>query len=241
MGRVAKGILFFVGVAVLFLLFQYQFMPRDSFDSWNLPLTGKVIYLDPGHGGPDGGAGDDEALEKDIALEVALKLRDYLQQQGALVLMTRETDTDLADPEIRGYSRRKTDDLKKRLELINESEADLFLSVHLNSIPSPRWSGAQTFFAPHNADNKRAAKLIQDELVLNLENTNREAKIISNIYILKHANKPGALVEVGFLSNPTERHNLIQDEYQDKIAASVYKGILRYFTETDTESSELDD
>lgn len=233
MGKMMKGILFFIGIGVLFLLFQYQFMPKDSFESWNLPLTGKIIYLDPGHGGPDGGAGDSEALEKEIALEVSLKLRDYLQQQGALVLMTRETDTDLADPETSGLSRRKTEDLKRRLSLINESEADLFISIHLNSIPSARWSGAQTFFTPHNVENKKAATFIQEELVLNLENTDRKAKIIPNIYILDNANKPGVLVEIGFLSNPTERSHLVQEDYQTKVAASIYKGVLRYFTELD--------
>ncbi|MBS4206283.1 N-acetylmuramoyl-L-alanine amidase CwlD [Lederbergia citrea] len=234
MGRKAKIILFSIGAAVLFLLFQYQFIPKDSFDTWNLPLTGKIIYLDPGHGGPDGGAGNKDALEKDIALKVAHKLRDYLQEQGALVLMTRETDKDLADSDIRGYSRRKTDDLKRRLKIVNESDADLFLSIHLNSIPSPRWRGAQTFFNPQLADNKRVAKFIQEELVLTLENTDREAKIIQNVYLLKHAKKPGALVEIGFLSNPSERNELKKDEYQEKVAASIYKGILRYFTEEKT-------
>jgi N-acetylmuramoyl-L-alanine amidase len=238
MGRRIKFTLFSIGAAVLFLLIQHQFIPKDSFDSWNLPLSGKVIYLDPGHGGRDGGAdsraGDRKVQEKEIALLVSHKLRDYLQEQGALVLMTRETDTDLADPGISGLSRRKTDDLRKRLKIINESEADLFLSIHLNAIPSPRWSGAQTFFTPHLVENKRVAKFIQEELVRNLENTNREAKIIQNIYLLKNAKKPGALVEIGFLSNPTERSYLLKDDYQEKVAASIYLGVLRYFTEEKT-------
>ncbi|MCJ8009646.1 N-acetylmuramoyl-L-alanine amidase CwlD [Lederbergia wuyishanensis] len=230
MGKKAKIIIFSVGAAILFLLFQYNFLPKDSFDTWNLPLTGKIIYLDPGHGGPDGGAESGDTQEKDIALVVANKLRDYLQEQGALVLMTRESDTDLAESDTRGLSRRKTEDLKKRLKIVNESEADLFLSIHLNSIPSPRWSGAQTFYAPHDPDNKRAAKFIQDELVKSLGNTKREAKTIEHIYLLKNAKKPGALVEIGFLSNPTEREALKQEEYQDKVAFSIYKGVIRFFS-----------
>lgn len=225
-----KWFIVFAGAVALFLLFQQQLKTKETFEAWNLPLSGKIIYLDPGHGGPDGGAGDSDALEKDIALEVSKKLRDYLQQQGALVLMTREKDTDLADPETSKLRHRKSEDLRTRLKLINESEADLFLSIHLNSIPSPRWSGAQTFFAPHNADNKRIAKFIQAELVRNLENTDREAKIINNVFLMKNAEKTGALVEIGFLSNPTERNNLKQDEYQEKVAASIYKGVMRYFT-----------
>jgi len=234
MGRKAKVTLFSIGAALLFLIFQFELLPKDSFDSWNLPLSGKIIYLDPGHGGPDGGAGDKEAMEKDIALNVSHKLRDYLQEQGALVMMTREDDTDLAESGTKGLSRRKTEDLKKRLKIINESEADLFLTIHLNAIPSPRWRGAQTFYAPHLTENKRAAKFIQDELVVSLENTDREAKIIQNIYLLKHAKKPGALVEIGFLSNPEERRNLQKDEYQTMVAEAIYRGVLRFFTEEET-------
>ncbi|AIM16717.1 N-acetylmuramoyl-L-alanine amidase CwlD [Neobacillus thermocopriae] len=225
-----KIILFSAGLLVLFLILQYDFTENDSWESWNLPLSGKIILLDAGHGGPDGGAGSGKTLEKDIALSITLMVRDYLQEQGALVVMTRETDTDLADPDTRGYSRRKVEDLKKRLQMINNKENDFFVSIHLNAIPSSRWSGAQTFYAPHHKENARAAKFIQDELRKNLENTHRKAKPINEVYILKHAKKPGVLVEVGFLSNPTERENLKKKEYQEKVAASIYKGILRYFT-----------
>lgn len=92
MSRKVKLISFILGALLLFLLFQFQFFQKDTWDSWNLPLSGKVIILDPGHGGPDGGAGDSDALEKEIALKVSLFIRDYLQEQGALVLMTREDD-----------------------------------------------------------------------------------------------------------------------------------------------------
>jgi len=230
MKRRIKTFAFIFGAILLFLLFQFQFFQKDTWDSWNLPLSGKIIYLDPGHGGPDGGAGDEDALEKEIALQITLKLRDFLQEQGALVLMTRETDKDLAGSDVRGYSRRKVEDLKKRLELINKSDADLYISIHLNSIPSPRWSGAQTFYSPHLIENKRIAKFIQDELIKNLGNTDRQAKMLQNVYIVKNSEKPGALVEVGFLSNAQERQNLKSDQYQEKVSASIYNGIMRYFT-----------
>ncbi|MCA1042184.1 N-acetylmuramoyl-L-alanine amidase CwlD [Bacillus infantis] len=221
---------FAAGLIILFLIFRYDFLENNSWKSWNLPLTGEIILLDPGHGGPDGGAGDSNALEKDIALNVSLKVRDYLQEQGALVIMTREDDRDLAPEGTKGYSRRKVEDLKQRLKMINESEADFFLSIHLNSIPSARWSGAQTFYAPQIKENAAAAKFIQDELRRNLENTERRAKPISHVYILKYAKKPGALVEIGFLSNPGEKARLKTDDYQEKVAASIYNGVLRYFT-----------
>lgn len=223
--------LFSLGLIVLFFILQYDFSEEDSWKSWNLPLSGEVILIDPGHGGPDGGAGDKGALEKDIALDVSLKLREYLQEQGALVVMTREEDEDLADKSTKGYSRRKVEDLKERLKMINKRDVDFFVSIHLNSIPSPRWSGAQTFYAPHFKENERAAKFIQDEFKVNLGNTKREAKPINHVYILKHAKKPGVLVEVGFLSNPGERARLKEDSYQDMLAASIYNGIMRYYTD----------
>lgn len=228
--KVIKIGLVTIGLFILFFILQYEFKEKRSSQSWNLPLSGQIILLDPGHGGPDGGAGSKDALEKDIALNISYKLRDYLQQQGALVMMTREDDKDLADEDTKGLSRRKTEDLRKRLEMINESEASFYVSIHLNAIPSPRWRGAQTFFAPQYKENKRAAMFIQDELRKNLENTTRKAKPITGVYILKYAKKPGVLVEAGFLSNPSERELLKSEKYQEKVAASIYKGILRYYT-----------
>ncbi|MGM0904285.1 MAG: N-acetylmuramoyl-L-alanine amidase CwlD [Bacillota bacterium] len=225
-----RVLLYVIGLMSLFIILQYDFEEDDAWKMQNLPLSGQIIVLDPGHGGPDPGAVQGEAIEKDISLSVSLKLRDYLQQQGALVVMTRETDIDLADKELKGYSRRKVQDLKRRLELINHSEADFFASIHLNAIPSSKWKGAQTFYSGQFKESKRGAKFIQEELRRNLENTNREAKTSNSIYILKNSEVPGVLVEIGFLSNPTERQMLRQDEYQEQVAASIYQGIMRYYT-----------
>ena len=228
--RRIKIISFITGLIVLFFILQHDFNENNSWKTWNLPLSGKIILLDAGHGGPDGGAGTGKTLEKDIALEITKNVRDYLQEQGALVIMTREKDEDLADPDTRGYSRRKVEDLKKRLKMINKTDIDLFVSIHLNAIPSSQWSGAQTFYAPQHKENARAAKFIQEELRRNLENTERKAKPINQVYILKNAKKPGVLVEVGFLSNPREKELLKKGSYQEKVAASINHGILRYFT-----------
>ncbi|MRX72499.1 N-acetylmuramoyl-L-alanine amidase CwlD [Bacillus lacus] len=230
MNRKLRWVWFTAGFILLMMILKYQFTEDDSWKAWNLPLTGKVIYLDPGHGGPDGGATGASKLEKEVALSISLKLRDYLQEQGALVLMTREKDTDLADPGTKGYSRRKEEDLRNRVNMINDSNADLFLSIHLNAIPSPKWSGAQTFYFGKFEENKRAARFIQDELRTVLNNTDRRAKQINGIYLMKYAEKPGALVEVGFLSNPQEDKLLADEAYQNQLAASIYRGVLRYYT-----------
>jgi len=214
---------------VVFLLLQ-DTPATQTWTYWTLPLSGKTIVVDAGHGGVDGGAVSKRgAVEKDLNLAIALYLRDYLQQAGALVIMTREDDRDLADEGTRGFSRRKTEDLMRRVELIRREKPDLVVSIHMNSIPSPRWHGAQTFYYPNHPDNAELAALIQDEIRRNLENTNRSAGKANEVFLLKAIEDiPSVLVEVGFLSNPQEAGRLTDPEYQRAAAASIYQGILRY-------------
>lgn len=239
MRKYIKVIAWFLGLLLLASLIQLPIQKTETtWASWSLPLSGKVIVLDPGHGGPDGGAvGSDTTVEKDIALSVTKQLQRYLQQAGALVYLTREQDEDLAADETKGLARRKSEDIRKRLEFIEGKNADLFLTIHLNALPSERWRGAQTFYYPKYAENQHLARMVQDEIRNNMENTDREALEIDGIYLLKHAETPGALVEIGFLSNVEERELLKQEEYQESMSASIYRGILRYITE-EIESSE---
>ncbi|MEY8749128.1 N-acetylmuramoyl-L-alanine amidase CwlD [Alkalicoccobacillus gibsonii] len=225
--KVIIGSLF---AAALFYIIQDQ-LQSDRSIGWHMPLSQRVIVIDAGHGGMDGGAVSEAGLlEKEATLAIAKKVRDYLQEAGAIVLLTREEDTDLADEATKKIRTRKTEDLKRRVEIVNESDADLFISIHMNAIPSPKWRGAQTFYHLSNPQNQVVAKLIQDEMVRNLENTNRIAKPIQHVYLLKEADIPGALVEAGFLSNPEEAELLNTEEYQESVAASIYQGILRYYS-----------
>jgi len=233
MGRVSKVILWCLGFVLLIYLLNYPVEKDDLVsDTWSLPLSGKTIVIDPGHGGPDGGAvGKDQTEEKDIALVVSKKIRDFLQQAGALVYLTRETDTDLADEGTKGLSRRKSEDIRNRLKFIHDKDADFFITIHLNAIPSTVWSGAQTFYYPKFDESRHLAQMIQAEIIRNLENTTRAPLAINGIYLLKYAEVPGSLVEIGFLSNEEEREQLKSEEYQQQMAASIYEGILRYVTE----------
>ncbi|GIO28735.1 N-acetylmuramoyl-L-alanine amidase CwlD [Ornithinibacillus bavariensis] len=228
-----KFALWVVGFVLLIMLIK---LPLEEASvqtvGFSLPLSEKIIVLDPGHGGPDGGAvGSDKTVEKDIALAVSIKIKEYLQQAGATVYLTRETDTDLADESTKGISRRKSEDIRNRMEFINSKEADFFVTIHLNAIPSTKWRGAQTFYFPKSDEGKHLAKMIQAEITRNMENTNRSALAINNLYLLKNAEIPGALVEIGFLSNVEERELLKDENYQKQMAASIYEGILRYVTE----------
>lgn len=235
MSKWLKGGAFATAFLFLLLFIQNQMVSIDSGSSWSLPLSGRIIIVDAGHGGIDGGASSKEGLlEKEVSLKISLMLRDYLQEAGALVIMSRVDDSDLADDSTKGVRNRKVQDLKRRVQLVNEAGGDLFISLHLNAIPSPRWSGAQTFYNRAIDDNEKIAKFIQEEIKINLENTNREAKPIGSVYLLKHAKIPGALVEVGFLSNPQEADMLDTKAYQQKIAASIYQGIMRYYTNEPT-------
>lgn len=234
MKRTVKISLWFIGFAVVILLIWLPVELENPLFHFNLPLKGKVIVIDPGHGGKDGGAmGNDpeRTAEKEITLEVAKLVRDYAEQAGAVVYLTRETDSDLADEQLRGLSNRKSQDIRRRLAFIHEKNADFFVSIHLNALPSPKWRGAQTFFYPRFKENKHLATLIQEELIRNLENTERKPLQLNHVYLLKYAKVPGALVEIGFISNEEELELLKQPSYQRKVAASIYQGMLRYVEE----------
>jgi N-acetylmuramoyl-L-alanine amidase len=223
------GIFFAVGLIVFASVMQFYGNPLQSASM--IPVSGKRIVLDPGHGGPDGGATSRSGLlEEEVALKITHYLRDYLQEAGALVIMTRETDTDLAKSGTRGFSKRKAEDLVNRIQLIEQKNADILISVHLNSIPSPRWKGAQTFYNPIREENKKLASCVQFEMIHNLQNTDRLPERKGDVYILKYSPIPTALVEVGFLSNPDEARMLGSVAYQKKIAAAIYYGIIGYYS-----------
>ncbi len=233
MRRYRNALLWAIGFILLLFLIQYPF--ARVIPNWKAipqPLAGQTIVIDPGHGGPDGGAvGSEGITEKEITLAIAKKTRDYAQQAGAVVYLTRDKDEDLADQDTKGLSNRKSEDIRNRIAFIEEHNPDFFITIHLNAIPDGRWSGAQTFYYQDIAANEHLAEMIQDSIKENLENTNRTPLAIDNIYLLKHTEVPGALVEAGFLSNQEEEQLLIDDSYQDQMAASIYQGMIRYLVE----------
>lgn len=192
-----------------------------------LPLFGKVIYLDPGHGGPDPGAVWGNIYESQINLEISLKLQEELEKNGAIVYLTRYGDYDLS---VNNAILRKRSDLSRRANIINKSGADLYLSIHLNADISSTWQGAQVFYDKINDKNEKLAKILQEQLCKDL-NTKREYKNIQGQYLYSRVNIPGVLIEVGFISNPNERYLLKQSEYQRKVSQVITKGITNYFSQ----------
>ena len=193
----------------------------------NLPLLGKVIYLDPGHGGLDPGAVWDDIYESDINLEICLKLEEELEKNGAIVYLTRYGDYDLSS----NYAQlRKRSDLSRRANIINRSNADIYLSIHLNSDISTTWKGAQVFYNSINEKNEIIAKIMQEQLGKDL-NSKREYKKLNDHYLYNRVKIPGILIEVGFISNSNERYLLKQEKYQKKVAISIKEGLIKFFNE----------
>lgn len=179
----------------------------------------EVIYIDPGHGGYDGGCVGNGLIEKDINLKVAYKLQDYLETAGFKVKLTRNEDTALDGD--------KAEDIYKRVRMINNSNTLLYISIHANSYPHESVKGAQVFY--HQSDNNQALATIIQNYLRNLDIYNtREAKSYKGKYILDHIEKPGCLVEVGFLTSPVDADKLKDDIYLSNVAFAVYLGIMAY-------------
>ena len=139
--------------------------------------------------------------------------------------LTRYGDYDLS---VNNTINRKRSDLSRRGNIINKSDCDLFLSIHLNVESTGIWKGAQTFYNTNNKQNKEIAKILQQQFKDDL-NSKRKEKNKNDLYLQKRINKPGVLIEVGFLSNASERYLLRQKTYQDKVTLSITNGILKYF------------
>ena len=194
-------------------------------DTQDLELFGKVIYIDPGHGGLDPGAIYKDIYESDLNLEISNKLVATLEAKGAIVYMTRYGDYDLA---VTNAQNRKRSDLSRRANIINRSLCDIYLSIHLNADTSSTWRGAQVFYDDINEKNIKIAEILQTVLKEDLK-TKRKYKQINNEYLHKRVKVPGVLVEVGFITNENERYLLRQATYQQKIANSITRGVIKYF------------
>lgn len=189
-----------------------------------------TIVIDSGHGGIDPGKiAADGTLEKDINLSIALKLQKYLQASDIHVVMTRTSDTGLYDE---NASNKKVQDLKNRISLMEETNADLAISIHQNSYSDSAIHGAQVFYYTTSNSGKILAETLQDALVKGLDPSNkRKAKANDNYYLLKKTGCPIVIVECGFLSNPNEAALLNSESYQDQIAWVLHMGILQYINQ----------
>lgn len=202
-----------------------------------MPITNKTIIVDAGHGGIDPGSmTDDQSVkEKDVNLKITKKVKELLEASGAMVILTRNDDTSLYTEEAGKTIRQKyNENLKNRKKIIQESSADMFISIHLNKFQESKYYGAQTFYPAGKEDDKQLATYIQGELKRVVDKTNnRKIKSTNDIYLIKDNEIPSTLIECGFLSNDKEAKLLNDEEYQDQIAWAIYVGIQKYFSETE--------
>lgn len=190
----------------------------------------RIIILDAGHGGMDGGAiGKTGTVEKYINLSITQKLKGYLDLFGYTTLMLREDDNGLYEEKGR-IRDKKIQDMNTRKTLIKKYGGDIFISIHLNKFPEEKYYGAQVFYDKGDENGHRLATILQQQLIKDLNNGNsRVEKASSDYFLLKGNGIPSIIVECGFLSNSNEEALLKDETYQNKIAVSIFKGINEYY------------
>ena len=189
-----------------------------------------IVCVDPGHGGTDPGkVGINGQLEKDINLEIAKKLKTYLEASDVTVVLTRDKDMGLYSS---GDAHKKMADMRKRCQLIEEVKPDLVISIHQNSYHEEAIRGGQVFYYKTSVRGKKLAQILQERFDYVLGDANkRQAKANDNYYLLLHVKEPIIIAECGFLSNWEEAEKLETKEYQDRLAWTLHMGIMEYLNQ----------
>lgn len=235
MYRIKNTYLFIMSAALLAVMLAVPFSGTGDAVTASAGTTVNddfVIILDPGHGGVDGGAvGTGGTVEKRVNLEIALRLRDVLDDAGYTVIMTRDSDVSIHDSNAQSIKQQKVSDLRNRLALTKLYPNSLLVSIHQNTLPdSKNVSGAQVFYSANHPDSAALAQAIQDSFntCLQPQKARTTKKAGKNLYLFYNAQNVAVLAECGFLSNPQEERLLCTQEYQDKIVFCIYSGILEY-------------
>ena len=212
------------------LYFLFDDFHPDSVDFSSIKVGAsadeRVIVIDPGHGGMDGGAvAADGTLEKDLNLAIAKDVAQILKYNGFRVILTREDDRMLGDGEA---GKLKRADLTERLKIAESGEGNVFVSIHMNKYPDSRPKGRQVYYSKNNSDSQPLAEYIQSTVTATLQRDNKRAvkSAGSEIYILNKATVPAVLIECGFISNNEELALLKSEEYQRQLASVIAAAIM---------------
>lgn len=213
-------------------MLYFTFMANSSADGvMTKPVLKQTVIVDAGHGGDDGGAiGIDGTVEKDINLDIALKLEKLLKFYGFDVIMTRTEDIMTCDDGLDSLRKRKVSDIHNRFDVLEKNPDAVFISIHQNKFEDNSQHGTQVFYSGNNDESKLLAESIQNSIVsvLQPDNSRVVKKSGSGIYLLYHAKLPAVLVECGFISNPTEVKKLNDENYRMKIAILIADGLIKY-------------
>lgn len=217
---------------ILSAMLYFTFMANSSADGvMTKPVLKQTVIIDAGHGGDDGGAiGIDGTVEKDINLDIALKLEKLLKFYGFDVIMTRTEDIMTCDDGLDSLRKRKVSDIHNRFDVLEKNPDAVFISIHQNKFEDNSQHGTQVFYSGNNDESKLLAESIQNSIVsvLQPDNSRVVKKSGSGIYLLYHAKLPAVLVECGFISNPAEVKRLNDENYRMKIAILIADGLIKY-------------
>ena len=194
-----------------------------------------TVIIDAGHGGPDGGtSADDGTLEKNLNLQIALKLENILKSMGINTVMTRTEDISIHDESANTIRKKKISDLNNRLSIINNTDDSVFVSIHQNHFSQSVYYGTQIFYSKNNPESSVLANSIRQSVisVLQKDNTREIKQSGTDIFLLHHAETPAVMVECGFLSNAEETAKLKDENYQRKLAFMIAIGICDYLRAT---------
>lgn len=212
--------------------FTLRYLPTEK--TFGYADAGKIsVIVDAGHGDPDGGTvGTSGTVEKDINLAIAQKLQEVLEGKGIRVVMTREGDSGLQDAGATTIREMKRSDMNKRLDIMKKSNADLFLSIHMNSFANGSVNGLHIFYAKNHAEMEPLADNIQNRMgQITGAKVHAVKTADSNLFLMKDPPLPAILVECGFLSNPEEEKKLSDDDYQARIAWAIGDAVEDYYQE----------
>ena len=187
-----------------------------------------LVLVDVPHGGFDGGCTSADGVpEKGINLNILLKLRDLLEINGYKVEVTRDSDVSIHDSGIEGLSAQKSSDMDNRLALFNKYENAVCVSIHQNQFTQPKYSGAQMFYSATNSSSEALAQALQSRFteLLQPENDREIKRCGKELFLCYFSENPTVMAECGFLSNPEEAALLNTDEYQSKVAFTLFSGI----------------
>lgn len=216
-------ILCFTAAALLAAVLNGEVQSVDGTESANL------IYLDPGHGGEDGGAVSVTGVqESGINLEISLRLRDLLHFCGMSVQMTRDGDYAIYSDGCETIAQKKASDLRNRVALLQQNPGAILLSIHQNQFPEEKYHGAQVFYN-QGTDSEQLAKFMHDALKQGLDpENNREIKQAQDIFLMEQIENTAVLIECGFLSNREEEAKLRDEQYQKKIVCAISAGLMQF-------------
>lgn len=201
-----------------------------------------TVIVDAGHGGEDGGAiGKSGSFEKDINLQFALKVNDYLSLFGINTYMVRTEDRSVGDTSLPTIRERKVSDIRARAALMDLFENSIYLSIHQNEFSQSYVHGTQVFYAPNSEGSKQLAEIIQKTVcsLTQPQNTKVPKESGTNIYVLYNATKPACLCECGFVSNPDEEKLLLSEDYQRKFSLALSYSVLNYLNSEENNGTEV--